>query len=77
MIPDMPPNASISLTIWPLATPPMAGLQLILAMVSRFIVISKTLQPMVAAEWAASQPAWPAPTTMTSYFDSIKIRGFT
>ena len=26
MIPDIPPSASISRTIWPLATPPMAGL---------------------------------------------------
>ncbi len=29
IIPDPPPNASISRTICPLATPPIAGLQLI------------------------------------------------
>ena len=36
--PIAPPRASISRTICPLATPPMAGLQLIWAMVSRLLV---------------------------------------
>jgi hypothetical protein len=36
-------------------------------MVFMFMVISKTDDPMVPAAAAASQPAWPAPTTMTSY----------
>ena len=40
---------------------------LIWAMVWRFMVTSKTLLPMLAAAAAASHPAWPAPTTMTSY----------
>ena len=73
MIPDIPPSASISLIICPLATPPIAGLQLILAMVSMFMVISNTLLPIVAAACAASQPAWPAPTTITSYLFSIVL----
>ena len=45
----------------------MAGLQDILAMVSIFMVTNITLEPIFAAATAASQPAWPAPTTMTSY----------
>ena len=43
--PIAPPRASISRTICPLATPPMAGLQLIWAMVSRFVVSSAVLPP--------------------------------
>ena len=66
-MPDIPPRASISLIIWPLATPPIAGLQLIFAMVSMFMVIRITLEPIVAAACAASQPACPAPITITSY----------
>src|SRR5579863_4685320 len=65
--PIMPPSASTSRTRWPLATPPTAGLQLIWAMRSRFMVISAVLRPMRAAAIAASQPACPAPTTTTSY----------
>ena len=65
--PMMPPRASTSRTRWPLATPPTAGLQLIWAMRSRFMVMSAVLRPMRAAAMAASQPAWPAPTTTTSY----------
>ena len=37
-IPIAPPSASISRTICPLATPPIAGLQLIWPTVSQFIV---------------------------------------
>ena len=70
-IPEPPPSASISLTICPLATPPIAGLQLIWAMVFIFIVTNKTLLPIRAAAFAASQPAWPAPTTITSYLSNI------
>src|SRR5690606_28715195 len=66
--------ASISLTIWPLAIPPMAGLQLIWAMVCKFMVISKTFAPRFAAAAAASQPAWPAPTTIMSYLGNIGQR---
>ena len=53
----MPPSASISRTRWPLATPPTAGLQLIWAIRSRFMVTSAVLSPMRAAAIAASQPA--------------------
>ena len=56
-IPDIPPNASISLIICPFATPPIAGLQDILAIVSRFCDINNTFDPNVAAAWAASHPA--------------------
>src|SRR5579863_9240138 len=65
--PMMPPRASTSRTRWPLATPPTAGLQLIWAIRSRFMVISAVFRPMRAAAMAASHPAWPAPTTATSY----------
>src|SRR5690606_31656778 len=60
-------SASISRTIWPLPTPPMAGLQLIWAITPMFMVMSSTELPMLAAAAAASQPAWPPPTTMMSY----------
>jgi len=49
-----------------LATPPMAGLQLIWATVSQLIVSNAVLAPSLAEASAASTPAWPAPTTMTS-----------
>src|ERR1039458_8266383 len=61
--PMMPPRASTSRTRWPLATPPTAGLQLICAIRSRFMVISAVFSPMRAAAIAASHPACPAPTT--------------
>jgi hypothetical protein len=32
-----------------------------------FIVIRRTFDPRLAAAAAASHPAWPAPTTITSY----------
>jgi hypothetical protein len=73
-IPEYPPRASISRTICPLAIPPIAGLQLIWAMVCKFMVTNKTLLPIFAAAAAASQPAWPAPTTITSYIGNIKQR---
>ena len=65
-IPIWPPRASISRTICPLAMPPTAGLQLICAILFMSIVISRVCEPNRAAALAASQPAWPAPTTMTS-----------
>src|SRR5207244_10170245 len=37
---------------------------------SAFIVYNAVLNPICAAACAASQPAWPAPTTTTSYFSS-------
>ena len=42
--PMMPPSASTSRTRCPLATPPMAGLQLICAIRSMFMVMSAVLQ---------------------------------
>src|ERR1035438_10775060 len=63
----MPPSASTSRTRCPLATPPTAGLQLICAIRSMFMVMSAVLSPMRAAAIAASHPACPAPTTTTSY----------
>src|SRR5512145_1779584 len=61
-----PPSASISRTRCPLAVPPMAGLHGMCATVSRDSVQSPTWQPIRAAAYAASTPAWPAPITMTS-----------
>ena len=43
-----PPRASISFTRWPLARPPMAGLQDMSAMLSRFMVSMSVEQPMRA-----------------------------
>ena len=71
--PVIPPRASISLTICPLATPPIAGLHDICAIVPMFIVAKSTLEPIFAAAAAASHPAWPAPTTITSYFANIFV----
>lgn len=64
--PISPPSASISRTIWPLATPPIAGLQLICPTLSQFIVSKTALAPRRAAANAASHPACPAPITATS-----------
>src|SRR5690606_37206197 len=73
MIPVYPPMASISLTICPFATPPIAGLQLIWAITPMFIVMSNTDEPKLAAAAAASHPAWPAPTTITLYLLNIYL----
>ena len=70
-IPICPPSASISLTICPLAMPPTAGLQLIWAILFMSMVMRHVLTPMLAAAHAASQPACPAPTTITSYVKVI------
>ena len=61
-----PPSASISRTSCPLPRPPIAGLQLISPIRSRRNVTSPTRAPRRDAASAASIPAWPAPTTMTS-----------
>src|SRR5690606_20612974 len=68
IMPVYPPIASISRTICPFATPPMAGLQLIWAITPIFIVISRLEEPRFAAAAAASHPACPPPTTITLYF---------
>ena len=64
--PINPPSASISRTRCPLAVPPTAGLQGMCATVSRLSVHNPTLRPNRAAAHAASTPAWPEPTTITS-----------
>ncbi len=70
-IPVWPPSASISRTICPLAIPPMAGLQLICAILFMSIVTRHVFAPMLAAAHAASQPACPPPMTITSYLKII------
>ena len=62
----IPPSASISFTMWPLPMPPIAGLQLIAPTVSIAWVSSSVRAPARAAASAASVPAWPPPTTITS-----------
>src|SRR6478609_8152346 len=58
---------SCSLIRCPLAIPPTAGLHDICAIRSTLSVNRAVLSPMRAAAIDASQPAWPAPTTTTSY----------
>src|SRR5258706_7563943 len=65
-MPIPPPSASISRTMCPLAIPPIAGLQDILAVSSSFTVSSAVESPSRAHATAASHPACPAPTTTTS-----------
>jgi len=50
--------------------PPMAGLQLIWPSASMLWVTSNVRQPIRAAARAASVPACPPPTTMTSKFSA-------
>jgi hypothetical protein len=49
-----------------LPRPPIAGLQDISPMVAALCVTSAVRAPIRAATAAASTPAWPPPTTMTS-----------
>src|SRR3990167_4890285 len=65
--PMIPSSASISRTRWPLPNPPIAGLQDISPIVSIRWVRSRVRAPRRADAAAASQPAWPPPTTITSY----------
>src|SRR5512141_1242967 len=69
--PIAPPRASISRTTCPFARPPTAGLQLMRPMVARSRVNRSVFLPRRAEASAASQPAWPPPTTTTSHRDSI------
>src|SRR5450631_758293 len=69
--PISPSSASTSRTRWPLPRPPIAGLQDMAPMVTKRWVTSAVLAPMRAEAAAASQPAWPPPTTSTSNFASI------
>src|SRR5690606_8391114 len=80
-----PPSASTSFTRWPLPIPPMAGLQLIAPIVSMAWVSSSVRAPARAAASAASVPACPPPTTITSWrsvapgargWDTVMGRGF-
>jgi len=65
-VPIKPPRASISRTICPLASPPIAGLQDIAPIRDGSSEISRVDAPSRAAAWAASAPAWPPPITMMS-----------
>src|SRR4051812_21534497 len=65
--PMMPPSASTSRTRCPFAMPPTAGLHDICAIKSTLSVNRAVRRPMRAEAIAASHPAWPAPTTTTSY----------
>src|SRR5438552_5495541 len=64
--PIKPPSASTSRTIWPLARPPIAGLQDIWPIFAGSMLIRATFAPRRAAAHAASAPAWPPPITMMS-----------
>lgn len=55
--PISPPRASISLTRCPLAKPPMAGLQDICPILSKFIVMTAVFKPIFATDKEASMPA--------------------
>src|SRR5690606_11338983 len=61
-----PSNASTSRTRCPLPRPPIAGLQLIAPREPRSKLTRPTRAPIRAATLAASQPAWPPPTTRMS-----------
>ena len=65
-LPISPPRASSSRTRCPLELPPTLGLQGIRAMLSTLTVNMTVLSPKRAHASDASQPAWPAPTTMMS-----------
>src|ERR1039457_55088 len=69
--PIAPPSASISRTTCPFARPPTAGLQLMRPIVARSRVRRSVFFPRRAEASAASQPAWPPPTTTTSHRASI------
>jgi len=64
--PITPSIASISRTRWPFPSPPIAGLQDITPIAARRSVTRMVRAPMRAAAAAASHPAWPPPTTITS-----------
>src|SRR5713101_2742996 len=64
-----PPKASTSLTRCPFPMPPIDGLQDICPSVSILWVSRRIRQPARAAASAASVPAWPPPTTITSNWE--------
>ena len=53
----MPPKASISLTIIPLAEPPIDGLHGRVAILFLLAVINNVFLPILALAYAASHPA--------------------
>ena len=55
----------------PCPMPPTAGLQLICAILFISMVIRQVFAPKLAEAQAASQPACPAPITITSYLNSM------
>src|ERR1700682_4413870 len=73
-----PPRASTSLTRWPLPIPPTEGLQDICPSVSMLCVSNNVLRPIRELASAASVPAWPPPTTITSNLSCkvMILRGF-
>ena len=64
--PIIPPSASTSFTKWPLPMPPIDGLHDNSPMVSTRWVMRAVRAPVRAEDVAASQPACPPPTIMTS-----------
>jgi len=70
-----PPSASISRTRCPLPMAPIAGLQLICPRASMLCVTSSVRAPRRAEASAASVPAWPPPTTITSKFSATRVMG--
>ncbi|SGA30283.1 Uncharacterised protein [Chlamydia abortus] len=62
----MPPKASISFVIIPLADPPIEGLHGSIANLLRLSVIKAVLKLRFASAYAASIPAWPPPITIAS-----------
>jgi hypothetical protein len=54
----------------------MAGLHDICPITCMFMVMSKVLEPKLAAAAAASLPACPAPTTITSYIGNMLLLVF-
>ena len=64
--PISPPSASISLTRFPFARPPIEGLQLILPIVSGDCVTRSVSKPAWASDRDASIPACPPPITIAS-----------
>ena len=73
--PISPPSASISRTILPLEIPPIEGLQESRPILSNVCVTSRVEAPIRAAARAASMPACPPPTTITSYSVNLKPIG--
>src|SRR5260370_41599072 len=63
------PKASTCLTRYPFPMPPIDGLQDICPSVSILWVSRRVRQPARAAASAASVPAWPPPTTITSNWE--------